>query len=185
MKEQQWLEDGWFYHNHAWHLLHEYLKLIREVDDAKSLLDVGAGTGLAAAVIRGVFPELKVCVSDIEEECTEYWNERKLSGYVGQITNVSFETWKSGGFSIALCSHVLEHLFESKEFIQNLFNITNKRLIIAVPDGDVHFYDHKVIYNRAKLESTIREALHGKKYTYCGFPVYHAHMNNLVAVVDK
>lgn len=178
MKEQQWLEDGWFYHNHAWHLLHEFLKLIREVDNVKYLLDVGAGTGIAAAVIRAVFPDIKqITVMDIEDN-SNFWIPRHLTG----VIDFKLITYNR---DIILCSHVLEHIEEPVPFIQKLFSLTKKRLIIAVPDGDVHFYDHKVIYRRDILEDTIRQALEGQKYTYKGFPVYHAHMNNLIVVVDR
>jgi 2-polyprenyl-3-methyl-5-hydroxy-6-metoxy-1,4-benzoquinol methylase len=181
MKEQQWLEDGWFYHNHAWHLLHEFLKLIREVENAESLLDVGAGTGLAAAVIGAVFPDIThVEVTDIEEKCLKFWDARKLYGWVGPEDN-SFKS----KYDIVISSHVLEHVDKPLSFIQKLFNITKKRLIIAIPDGPVNCYDHKIVYDRIKLETTIREALEGQEYKYKGFPVYHAHMNNLITVVDK
>jgi len=178
MKEQQQLEDGWFYHNHAWHLLHEILKLIREVDGAESLLDVGAGTGLAASVIGAVFPKIEPYVVDIEPTCKKFWDERNLKG---KIDNIYWER----KFDIVMSSHVLEHDEEPIFFIRRLFGVVKKRIIIVVPDGDVHFYDHKVVYGRVKLKETIKNALKCEKYTYRSFHVYHSHMNNLVAVVDK
>lgn len=184
MKEQQQLEDGWFYHNHAWHLLHEFLKLIREVDGAKSLLDVGAGTGLAAAVIRGVFPELNVSCLDVETNCAEFWEKRNLTGFIGNIEKYP----TSFGDDIIILSHVLEHIEPYQpiyNFIKNIFITANKRIIIAVPDGPVNCSDHKKVYTRDILEEIIRDALKDEKYTYRGFSVYHPHMNNLVAVIDK
>jgi SAM-dependent methyltransferase len=181
MKEQQWLEDGWFYHSHAWHLLHEFLKLIREVKDAETLLDVGAGTGIAAAVIQAVFPDMQCYVTDIEKECHNFWKKR---GLIGLITNNIFYYVKK---DIIISSHVIEHIDESKihDFILNLFNQTFRRLIIAVPDGDVHFYDHKIIFNRSKLYDIIHESLDGESFKYKSYAHYHPHINNLIAVIDK
>jgi len=181
MKEQQHLEDGWFYHNHAWHLLHEILKLIREVDGAESLLDVGAGTGLAASVIGAVFPKIFVEVMDIEQKCLNFWNDRKLCGWIGP----QFDGALKDMYDIVLSSHVLEHDEEPIFFIRRLFGVAKKRIIIAVPDGQTNCYDHKVVYGRVKLEETIKNALKCEKYTYRSFHVYHSHMNNLIAVVDK
>ena len=84
-----------------------------------------------------------------------------------------------------MSSHVIEHIEKPEETIRTLFESCNKRLIIIVPDNDVHFYDHKVIYNRSKLETVISEALKGYDLKYRSYPVYHVHMNNLVAVVDR
>jgi 2-polyprenyl-3-methyl-5-hydroxy-6-metoxy-1,4-benzoquinol methylase len=179
VKEQQWLEDGWFFHNHAWHLLHEHLRLIREVPGAVNLLDYGAGTGLAAAVIQAVFPNLHVQVYDVESECYDFWAARELIAWTKQ------EYMINGIFDLVLCSHVIEHIEDPRDTIKKMFNLCNKRLMIAVPDGDVHFYDHKVIYDREKFKNMIFSALEGCDFKFKHFPIYHQHFNNLVAVIDK
>lgn len=177
MKEQKWIEEGWFYHNHAWHLLHEILKLIKEIE-VNTLLDFGAGTGLAASIIRAIFPEIQIDVCDIENESKTFWDKRGLNGFIykGSINK---------NYDLIFTSHVIEHIADPEKTIINLFNHCNKRLIIVVPDNDVHFHDHKVIYNRAKLEETISGALKEHEFKYRSYPVYHTHINNLVAVIDK
>ena len=178
MKEQNWLEDGWFYHNHAWHLLHEIIKLIP--DNCNSLLDVGAGTGIAAAVIKAVKPDIDVSVCDIESSCVEYWEKRNLNKWF-LIDDDMFMDIK---YDFIMASHVIEHIEEPDNIIKTMFNICNNRLVIVVPDGDVHFYDHKVIYNRSILEDTIKRSI-DYDFNYVSYPVYHHHINNLVAVIDK
>lgn len=187
MDNQQWIEDGWFYHNHAWHLLHEFLKLIREVNDPHdniTMLDFGGGTGLAAAVMRSVFPNIYTYVTDISNNCESFWEKRKITGFIDLLNH---KTFKNMSFDIIMSSHVMEHL-TVEQFnitIEKLFNAAKKRIIIAVPDGDVHFDDHKIIFNRSILEEMIKQSLSEYEYNYKSFPVYHQHMNNLIAVIDK
>ena len=180
MKEQNWLEEGWLFHNHAWHLLHEFLKLIP--DNAETLLDYGAGTGISAAVIKAVFPHITPHVCDIEENSIYYWNERELDGTVLDSDRLPFKT---DSFDVVISSHVLEHLEEHDTIIQEIFRVCKQRIIIAVPDGDVHFYDHKIIFNRTVLKNTILSALEGENFKFYSFPVYHHHINNLIAVIEK
>ena len=179
MKEQNWLEEGWLFHNHAWHLLHEIIKLIP--DDAESLLDYGAGTGLAAAVIHAVFPDITPHVCDIEENSLMFWNMRELDGTILKSNKLPFE---DNSFDVVMTSHVLEHMENQDEIIKELFRVCKKRIIIAVPDGDVHFYDHKTIFSRAVLKDAVFNSLSGEDFNFHSFPVYHPHINNLIAVID-
>ncbi len=180
MTEQSWLEEGWFYHNHAWHLLHEIIKLIPP--GTRTMLDAGAGTGIAAAIIRAVHPEIVPMLTDITENSKPFWKARGLDGLV---VKDEFQPFGDNEFDFIMCSHVLEHSERPELFISELFRVAIKRVVIVVPDGDVHFYDHKRIYDRTVLCDTVSKALQGLKYKYTSFPVYHPHINNLVAVIDK
>lgn len=177
MNQIEMYEEGWFFHNHAWFTLHEIIKQIPR--GALSLLDVGAGTGIAAAIIQAVYPDITCYVTDIEQECFEFWKKRKIIGLCSDIQAYNKE------FDVVISSHVIEHLENPRELIKNMFNAAIKRIIIVVPDGDCHFYDHKVIYNRTIFKNTIEEALEGEKYNLITYPHYHPHINNLFAVVDK
>jgi trans-aconitate methyltransferase len=182
MKDQNRLEEGWFFHNHAWHLLHEIIKQIPEYTN--SLLDYGAGTGMAAAIIQAVYPHIDVFVMDIEtEECIDYWEKRNLAHL-----NL-FDICPENYFDTIICSHVIEHIAHKEIFqiIEKLYLSTKKRIIIAVPDGDIHFYDHKTIFDRVKLNDIVDSSLYEYKgsYSKISFPVYHPHINNLMMVIDK
>lgn len=183
MKEQQWLEDGWFFHNHAWHLLHEIIKLIP--DNTESLLDVGAGTGIAAAVIGAVYPDIYVMVSDVEESSKEHWKKRGIDGLISKNEKSPYD---DSVFDFVMSSHVVEHVNDPILFVSEMIRVAKKRVVIVVPDGDCHFYDHKTVYDRTNfkkvLEAAIEDQAMGDYSKYRTFPVYHAHINNLVGVID-
>lgn len=178
MNEQTWLEEGWFFHNHAWHLLHEIIKLIPS--ETKSLLDVGAGTGLAAAVIKAIYPDITIRVTDISENSLSFWEDRNLIGYVTNGNPLPFVDKK---FDLVMSSHVIEHLENPEKLISEMWRVCKNRLVIAVPDGDIHFYDHKIIFDRTVFLETIKSVIIGVKIKI--FPIYHPHINNLIAVIDR
>jgi ubiquinone/menaquinone biosynthesis C-methylase UbiE len=180
MNNQNSIEEGWLFHNHAWHLLHEIIKLIPT--DTKNLLDVGGGTGIAAAIIRAVYPDIVPTVVDISENCVSFWEKRKIDGFVlkGNVFPFSYKR-----FDFVMSSHVLEHLKEPVILIKELWRVCKKRLVIVVPDGDIHFHDHQIIYNRTNFKEIIQHSLADQEYTLKAFPLYHPHMNNLIAVVDR
>lgn len=184
MKEQSWIEEGWFFHNHAWHLLHEIIKQIPREPMISDLLDVGAGTGIAAAIIQAIFPSMNCWVCDIEKNSEDFW---KMRGLPGKVLNMNSDKlpFKDKSFHTVISSHVLEHLEYPKEMIKEMYRVSKKRIIIAIPDGDVHFYDHKIIYNRTIFNNTIDEALQEHTYNKISYPLYHPHINNLIAVIDK
>lgn len=182
MKEQIWLEEGWLYHNHAWHILHE---IIKSIGQTGNLLDIGAGPGIAASIISAFYPDIEVNVTDISPECIPLWEKRGLNGLL--LYNLKKIPWKDENFDYVICSHVLEHIEERDihYFLNELWRVCSKRIIIVIPDGDVHFYDHKVIYNRTILKEKIREAYKNKEFIFKSYPYYHPHINNLIAVIDK
>ena len=182
MKEQAWIEEGWFFHNHQWHLLHEIIKQIPE--DTKSVLDVGAGTGIALAVIKAIYPDIETYAIDQEINSFRFWEKR---GIEGEIINDVFLPIKADSFDLVLSSHVLEHVPQEKAvtFVSEILRVCKKRAVIVVPDGDVHFYDHKVIYNRSDFKNVVLEAIGENNYKAFFMPLYHHHMNNLIAVIDK
>lgn len=182
MKEQEWLEEGWFFHNHAWHLLHEIIKQIPE--DTKSVLDVGAGTGIALAVIKAIYPDIEAYAIEQEIKSLQFWKKR---GIQGEIINDVFIPLKGNKFDFVFSSHVLEHVHGDKAvtFVSEIIRVCKKRAVIIVPDGDVHFYDHKVIYNRSEFKSVALKAIGENNYKAFFMPLYHHHINNLIAVIDK
>jgi len=180
MNDQNRTEAGWFFHNHAWHLLHEIIKLIPP--ETKNLLDVGGGTGIAAAIIRAVYPDIDLTVVDISKNCMPFWKKRKIDGLLLKGDRISFDDKL---FDFVMASHVIEHLENPTVLIREMWRVTKNRLLIVVPDGDVHLYDHQIIFNRSNFIDTIQKSINNDECNIKAFPVYHPHMNNLIAVVDQ
>jgi len=173
-------EDGWLFHNHAWHLLHEIIKLIPK--DVNNMLDFGGGTGLATAVIKAVCPYISATVADISEENINFWNKRKLNGVVFGGKTLPF---KNNSFDLVISSHVIEHSEIPEILISEMSRVCSDKIIIAVPDGDTHFFDHKIVFDRKNFIEKINEGIGKEKEIKSCFPVYHPHINNLVAVIGK
>lgn len=171
------LEEGWFFHDHAWMLLHTILKEIRNCEHRDSLLDFGAGSGLAAAVIKAVFPEMGINVLDSDINAIELWKERDL-----HIVDTLFRKFEYK-FAIILCSHVLEHSLAPEVILKKFAEIAH-HLILIVPDnaGQDIDPDHKHIFNRVSFKKLIDDNINYKRMKY--YPLYHPHINNLVAVID-
>jgi len=167
-------EEGWFFYNHAWGTLHEILKNIKSCEEKKTLLDFGAGSGIMAAVIRAVFPEIGITVTDIDKSAMKFWNERNLDYEFSPGVIERF-------YDIIVCSHVLEHLENPGELLKT-FSKIGKRIILVVPDGKVEDPTHKQIFNRSSFKKLIDESIEWKSLKI--YPQYHPHINNLIAVID-
>jgi ubiquinone/menaquinone biosynthesis C-methylase UbiE len=174
------IEDGWFFHNHAWHLLHEIIKLIPP--DTDIMLDSGAGPGVATAIIKALYPDITIHVTDICEENRVFWKKRNLFGH---IVYDEAHPFKMDTFDFSMSSHVLEHVKNTDLFVSEMIRVTRKRVVIVVPDGDLHMDDHKSIFNRSSFLTVLNIAAkdHDVKEIRT-FPVYHQHINNLVGVID-
>lgn len=176
------LEEGWFFHDHAWQLLHQILKEIKEIkdkDEVKTILDFGAGSGIAAAVIKAVFPDIKLLLLDNDPYSKDFWKKRNLEGaLIDRLDYLdSFEKQ-----DIIICSHVIEHI-DNSEFLLRMLKDIAKYLILVVPDNasmDID-RDHKWNFNRLDFKELIDENIDYKSIKY--YPLYHPHINNLIAVI--
>ena len=174
-------EDGWFFHSHAWYTLHEVLKNIREFEfEHNTLLDFGAGSGIMAAVIKAIFPDLKVCVTDKDTDCADFWNKRNLLYEFTDFFQEDFQ-FIPNEYDILVCNHVIEHLDFVDLHLQKFAKLAD-RLILVVPDGEVADPTHRTVFDRVSFKRLIDNNI---DYSYINiYPQYHPHINNLIAVVD-
>lgn len=173
-------EQGWIFHNHAWHLLHEIIREIATMENVETILDYGAGCGIAAACIKAVFPEKEIYACDIDPEYETAWDVRGLAGQV--FDAVESDTWDIPVYyDLIICSHVLEHIDNPAEYIK-VFSKLAKNLILVVPDGPAQDPSHKHVFDRVSFLDTINSAIEYRSIKY--YPVYHPHINNLMAVIN-
>ena len=174
-------EEGWFFHSHAWYTLHEVLKNIRNFEfEYNSILDFGAGSGLMASVIKAIFPDIKMYVTDKDIDCADFWNKRNLNYEFIDFFQEDFKTIPNQ-YDILICNHVLEHLDFVDLHLRKFARLAD-RLIIVVPEGEVNDPTHRIVFDRVSFKRIIDANI---EYSYLNiYPQYHPHINNLIAVVD-
>lgn len=99
----------------------------------KRVLDIGCGTGQLASYIRQQYDCQIVGVTYSEEEAT------KAALYLDQtivcdLNNPSLTDLEK--FDCVICSHVLEHLYQPQNLLNQLYNVLlpKGKLIIALPN---------------------------------------------------
>ena len=174
------LEEGWFFYDHAWILLHHLVTKIR----GESLLDVGCGTGVALSVIKALKPLLTVEGIEPSSDAREIWNKRNIKVVVGTATCLPFD---DNSYDSVISSHVIEHIHDDALAIREIFRVAKKRSIIVVPSGNVDEKNpgspHVHYYNRINFKELIVQNL-PETSTFEVYNLSHPHISNLIAVVD-
>jgi len=96
------------------------------------LLDIGTGIGQFLAVARTYYPE--ACGTEISDSAIQIASNRySLLVYRGTLETIKF---KENSFDIITIFHVLEHLHQPNQAIQEIWRILKPEgiLIIAVPN---------------------------------------------------
>ncbi len=172
------LEEGWFFYDHAWQLLHHIISKIK----GSSLLDVGCGTGMALALIKAAKPFITVSGIEPSEQAKNIWKQRNLNVEVGSATSLPYD---DNLFDTVICSHVIEHIDDHAAALNEIIRVSKKRAIIVVPSGNVDEKNpgtpHVRYYNRINFKELIATA----STDFITYSLPHYHMNNLVAVIDK
>lgn len=181
VKQLQFLEEGWFFYDHAWSLLFEIGRNI--VGD--SVLDVGCGTGVALSILKALFPWRTCRGIEPSADATSIWNARGIEVDVGSATHLPYsdDSWES-----VYSSHVLEHIDDDRAAASEIIRVARRRAIIIVPDGDVSAKNfgtpHLRVYNRVNFKELIN-ATAGSCDDVKVYSFPHLHISNLIGVVDK
>lgn len=174
------LEEGWFYYDHAWQLLHHLIGKI----EGNSLLDIGCGTGMALAIIKAAKPYLNVSGLEPSKDAENIWEARGLQVTVGSAISMPF---RNEQFDTTLSSHVIEHIDDDFKALEEIIRVTRLRSIIVVPCGNVDAKNpgspHLRYYNRQNFRSLISRAAGSYKFKTYSLP--HQHIDNHIAVIDK
>ncbi len=172
------LEEGWFFYDHAWLLLHHILKNIK----GNSLLDVGCGSGMALAIIKAAKPHLTVKGIDPSSEAVAIWQQRNIDAIVGEAEKLPY---KDRTFDTVVSSHVIEHIEDHLLAVKEIVRVSRKRSIIIVPSGNVDEKNlgspHLRYYDRKSFSNLIAQCTNSYAL-YC-YP--HHHMDNLIAIIEK
>lgn len=84
------------------------------------ICDVGAGHGLFLEELKQVFSEVRLCAIEPDQTSSEIL-ERKGFDVLRAVVQDAQE-WKEK-FDFVICSEVIEHVFDVKEFLRSLFEL--------------------------------------------------------------
>ncbi|MFH0952146.1 MAG: class I SAM-dependent methyltransferase [Patescibacteria group bacterium] len=95
-----------------------------------TLLDVGAGEGYKAHVIKKLF-QSDVTASDLSEEaCKRTYELFDIRSVQADIHSLPFD---DNQFDIVLCSETLEHVSHWKRAVHELLRVSRSAVVITVP----------------------------------------------------
>jgi|SaaInlStandDraft_3_1057020.scaffolds.fasta_scaffold20157_2 ubiquinone/menaquinone biosynthesis C-methylase UbiE len=176
------LEEGWWFYDHAWSLLHCIICKIK----GKNILDVGCGSGLAMSVIQAAKPEIKCTGVEPTNDLIDLW---ALRGVTVKQSDAAQLPFSDGQFDCVYSSHVLEHIQDDLTAAKEMIRVTNGVCIIIVPEGDCQDKNlgspHLRIYNRVNFLDMVKKAVNGVECTINLEHHQHSHINSLVAIVEK
>jgi ubiquinone/menaquinone biosynthesis C-methylase UbiE len=132
--------------------------ILNNIDPASvNAIDIGCGHGFLLKQIHSKFPKILLHGFDIKDK-----SESEAYEYTkGNIEKLPFP---DKNFDVVICSHVVEHLINLDQCLQELKRITRKQLFIITPcqryfyytlDEHVNFFPYK-----EKLTSLIKMKQH-------------------------
>ncbi len=143
-----------------------------------SLIDIGSGYGQHSFSLKKQFPNLDVHLLEISKKRMQTGIETfnpDLNNFTfhHRILNDDFSEEYFEKFDISFSFHVLEHVYDIKTFIKNVFNITKNGgiIVLEVPNEDddlslisnnyrkiIHFPAHVSCFTKDTLSKLVEES---------------------------
>lgn len=171
-------EQGWLFYTAAfktWRVIHSLVA-------GNSLLDIGCGSGIGLGLHQLFDPKLAVVGLEGNDDGRPVWDARGLNVVTGDIYELPFE---ADEFDTVVSSHVLEHLEFLERALLESMRVAKRRVIHAVPSGNVddknHGTPHLHIFSRVSIIEL------AKKVGAESFSLHLAedtHMSSLILAID-
>lgn len=146
--------------------------------DGLRFIDVGSGYGQHSFALKKQFPELDVHLLEISKNridagITSFKPELSEFTFHHCLLDDNFSNDNFEKFDISFSFHVLEHVYNIKGFIKNIFNITKKggTIILEVPNEDddlsllsdnyrkiIHFPAHVSHFTKDTLSKLVEQS---------------------------
>lgn len=124
---------------------------------SKKILDVGCGVGSLVLYLSNIFSYLLGI--DVSDKAIDIANTAKKNNNIQNIDfkNKSLNEVKTN-FDLVLCTEVIEHIDDDKDFISSLSNRLNESgyLVISTPSDESFFYKKGFFTNFDKRVGHIR-----------------------------
>jgi ubiquinone/menaquinone biosynthesis C-methylase UbiE len=110
-------------------------KCLSEIEYSR-VYEAGCGEGKVSAFVSGLIPSLEIHGSDISEDCVRQAKDACPVGNfsVGSIYQLEVP---SASFDLVIACEVLEHLEDPESALKELLRVTNKYLLISVPNEPI------------------------------------------------
>ncbi|MDI6838222.1 class I SAM-dependent methyltransferase [Ciceribacter thiooxidans] len=122
----------------------------------ESVCDVGCGTGALLTSIRDANPAL-VRLTGVDFVIDDASALPGVEYVAAKIEALPFAT---GEFDTVVCTHVIEHLLDYRQAVQELRRIARKRLIIVVPREREYRYTFNPHFNFFPYVHSFLRAMH-------------------------
>ena len=105
----------------------------KELEDVKTIIDFGCGTGDSSIVFNIFLPKANVFLHDFSQVAVK----KGLKKYE-RFLNVGKANLEIQKFDLVYTSNVIEHVLDPRLFVEELINLTNKYVIIQCPYKEYH-----------------------------------------------
>lgn len=171
-------EQGWLFYTAAfktWRVIHSLVT-------GNRLLDIGCGSGIGLGLHQLFDPQLSVVGMEGNDDGRPVWDARGLNVVTGNIYELPFE---ENEFDTVVSSHVLEHLETPERALLESMRVARRRVIHAVPSGNVddknHGSPHLHIFSRVSI---IELAKRVEAKSFSLELAEDAHMSSLILAID-
>ncbi len=120
-------------------------------EKAERILDLGCGTGLLGEFLKKKYQAPVVGITYSAEEA-EKSRSKMDEVFCADLNHFDFS--KIGSFDLVICSHVLEHLTESKRVVQQLQKIVSARGVLVVALPNVLYWKQRWEFLRGRFQYT-------------------------------
>ena len=121
-------------------------RILAELANATTVVDVGCGNGWLLAQIGESRPEISLFGVDVVDAPRITGKYRYTRGVVERLP------FQDDAFDVVVCTHTLEHLLDLKGAVAELTRVTRHKLVVVVPrqrpyrytlDEHVNFFRHR------------------------------------------
>lgn len=107
---------------------------LSDLNNISSVHEVGCGEGVLANDLSNIFVDANITASDFSQEIIKVAKMNYPKGNIKFIVKDIYDMTKRDKADLVVAAEVLEHLHDPETAMYKLYNISNKYLLISVPN---------------------------------------------------